>query len=216
MKQDDLKAGELYAYKHDSYTESRCVRLISPVRVKSSFSRNGNGTVLTRAEKGDRVGRSRGYSNTSTVGYLVLRSRTAQGDTLIKDVDVDEVLKTVMDNQSTGAYKTDDLHVEIVNNSKLIGLWEDIDAGNSAKKALVKENNAKGRAWEAERTGRFLKAVTVIHEALGEAPRTVDGPRFDETYYSEKNDNVIGTYRSKGTITLTLEQMEKLVALLAE
>lgn len=216
MKKSDLKAGTVYAFKKDSYNEAQPVLLVTEQLLKIKGERDTETKEWTvklfAAPQGAVPGR--GYYGDS-VGYLCLVPQNKEGREHLAEADYEAMLKECHAQGKVVQPKTEDYRLELRNNRFLTGVWESVDAAQQAKRARVDANNAKGREWEKAAQERYFAARKVIAQALGE--QVYGGvPEYVPAYYGNRSGIEEGIYRSKGSITLSIEEMEKLAALLSE
>lgn len=213
MKKQDLKAGTVYAYKKDSYSDSRPVRLISTDLMKIRYNKETKRGEFVQLSKGDTPGRVRGYSP-ANIGYLVLRPTTDLGRSILAEVDADEILKGVIESGSPESFESDDLKVGLENNRYFTGLWDDFAAAQATRKANLAANNKAGLDWQADALVRFHDSKRAIQEALGDVVLRGMEPDFRQGHDTEGGSEY-GSYREMGKLILTLEQMEAIAALLS-
>lgn len=213
MKKSDLKPGTVYAYKKDSYSDSRPVRLLSTDLMKIRYNSETKRGEFVALSKGDVPGRVRGYSP-ANIGYLVLIPKTDLGRDILASVDVDEILKGVIEAGAPSSFESDDLKVELYNNRYFTGLWDTFAAAQATRKANLDANNKAGLAWQAEALVRYHDAKRAIQEALGDVILRGMEPDFRQGQDREGGTEH-GSYRERGQLVLTLDQMEAIAALLS-
>lgn len=209
MKKQDLVEGTIYAYRKDTYSDSRPVRLVSTTLLKAKTEYPSKTVQLFKAPQGSVPGRDYGKN----IGYAVISGASAEK---LAAFDIEAHWKRCIEAKEMIQPEDDEIRFELLNNRYFNGLWETVDAGRKAKRARIDANNAKGRAWAKERSERFIAARDVISEALGVVPQRSFLPNYDPAYLKETSPVEDGRYTSQGEITLSVEQMEKLAALLSQ
>lgn len=222
MLKKDLKAGTVLAHRHNPRAGYAPVLLLD-TELWTHFTTHYNRTdELSPAPKGWRAGSTHG----STTGHLVLMAsgtaRTAEGVasalTVIRAAQersgaILAELAAAKKMPSNHLIDTDPLTggslvIALVQSRDLHGDWVKVTARQTQITEGLREQDKGGQQWQIERADREEQALTALRKRLG------DPDVLMLTSYYMRGDvdaNRSGHRVERGTVTLTLEQIERLL-----
>lgn len=225
MQKKDLKLGEIYAYSSARRRELQPVLFLSADLHTEKTVHFKDGTRDLRiVPSHPRATMQSSYG--SADGYLVLwverdyygRVKSPAPEEQFAEVQkyvgqADEIMASISDRTRTGGrfMVGEMLHIGIVNSRDIQGPWEDVYAARKAADAKSAEFDAKGDAWAEARNARLRRSRKALEAFTGETVRVQEAVYL----HSEAHSGQDGSYRTSGSVTLTLDQVEQIIAAVA-
>lgn len=239
MNKSQLTPGQLLGHRPlDSYRETKVTPVLlvgaemwQPERVTDGkgWTPKTVGYKFKKARKGSVANSGHGYGNVLT-GYLILRyspvNRNNDRDkraplaieqqVALLQAQADRIDALVMEAED-GTVHDDyrygtELVWDFVSGRVLAGLWSEVYEGFTQATAKTERYNQEGRAWEKARNEDLREASTQLEELLG---HDVSGALA--TYdVAKTGSGENGTYRSQGSVVLSLEDVQKLLTMVTE